>query len=329
MRFGLHLTSRLSLEIATEIAVRAERLGFEDVMFHDALMARPVWPVLCDFARATERIRLGSNVTNPYLQHPAVIAANARHLDEVSSGRAVVGIGQGSHYELVGQSPMLRLRTLEEAVAVIRMLTGGDTREWTGQEFALGPGQGLTFGTAHTVPVHLGTFGRNGSRLAGRIADGIRPAGQWDPAYMGDVAEWVREGAEEVGRDPEAVDLVAQNWTCLHPDREQARAYARRILAPRLPHLGPMLSFYRVADEEVHAARAASQGDTSALQVISDATVDRFMAAGDADDLRRGLDRIADAGLDHVSFSGVLGPDPRLALEMLGEEIEHRCVAAS
>jgi hypothetical protein len=48
------------------------------------------------------------------------------------------------------------------------------------------------------------------------------------------------------------------------------------------------------------------------------------MAAGDADDLRRRLDAWGDAGFGQVSFSGVLGPDPELALQMLGDELARR-----
>ncbi|QBI20407.1 LLM class flavin-dependent oxidoreductase [Egibacter rhizosphaerae] len=84
MRFGLQLHGTLELEQFPALASRAEALGLEDVTFHDTLMRRPVWPVLCDIARATEHVRVGPNVTHPFVQHPAVIATNCAHLDEVS-----------------------------------------------------------------------------------------------------------------------------------------------------------------------------------------------------------------------------------------------------
>ena len=329
MRFGLQLHGTLPLEAFGPLAAEAERHGFEDVTFHDTLMRRPVWPVLCDIARATGSVLVGPNVTHPFLQHPAVIAANVAHLDEVSGGRAVLGIGRGSLYELVAQTQRGTLRGVAEAVHVIRMLLRGEGGTWSGEAFGLGPGQGLKFGARRDVPVYLGTFGPAGCRLAGEIADGVRAAAQWDPSYMLHVRDWVREGAEGSGRAPEDVHLVVENWTCLHPDRERARRHARRVVATFLPELGPMLDLYAIPPEEVAAARSAAvHGDEGAFDRISDATVDRFMAAGDADDLRRGLDRIADAGFDTVSFSGVLGPEPAVALDMLGAEVATRRVVA-
>jgi 5,10-methylenetetrahydromethanopterin reductase len=325
LRFGLQLHGTLALSSYPILAARAEVLGFEDVTVHDVLMRRPVWPLLCDVARATGAVRVGPNVTHPYLQHPAVIAANVAHLDELSRGRAVLGLGRGSLYDLVGMPGPRGVGGLAEATRVIRALVGGTPDPIDGERFSLGAGAELCFGVPRVVPVYLGVFGEKGVRLAGRIADGVRAAAQWDPAYAGELRSWLAEAAVGAGRVPSEVDLVLENWTVLHPDRDLARREARRVLATFLPHLGRMLEFYGVAAVEVDAARRASvERDDSALELISDTTVDRFMAAGDGEDLRRGLDRIAAAGFDAVSFSGILGPDPELALEMLGDEIGRR-----
>lgn len=324
-RFGLQLHGTLAIDAYAPLARRAEALGFADVCVHDVPMRRPCWPLLCDIARATSRVRVGPDVTHPWLQHPAVIAANVAHLDELSGGRATLGIGRGSLYALLGMEDPSSLGGLEEAVRVARMLLGGDRAEFRGSVFGLGPGHGLAFGTRRPVPVYLGTFGPAGARLAGRLADGVRAAGQWDPRWAERVRAWVEEGAREAGREPGSVDVIVENWTCLHPDRERARHHARRILATFLPHLGPMLAFYGVGDDEVRAARAATlSGSAEALGAIRDATLDRFMAAGDAGDLRRGLDRLAAAEFEAVSFSGVLGPDTELALEIIGAELARR-----
>jgi 5,10-methylenetetrahydromethanopterin reductase len=326
MQFGLQLHASMPVDAYPPLAARAEQLGFADITVHDVLMRRPVWPLLCDVARATNDVKVGPNVTHPYLQHPAVIAANAAHLDELSGGRAVIGLGRGSMYEFVNQRLPRGFTGLEEAVRTVRSLLHGNIDHFDGEVFGLGPGPGLLFGDRRPVPIHLGVYGETGVRLAGRVADGVRAAAQWDPAYATEIRRWLGEAADDAGRDPDAVTLVVENWTCIHPDRDVARGAARRVLASFLPHLGAMLRFYRIADVEVEAARAAStHGDMAALDAITDATVDRFMAAGDGEDLRRGLDRLAESGFTSVSFSGVLGPEPEPALEMIGAEIARRC----
>jgi 5,10-methylenetetrahydromethanopterin reductase len=336
VRFGLQLHGTLPIAHYAELAARAEALGFEDVTVHDVLLRRPVWPLLCDVARATTTVRVGPNVTHPFLQHPATIAANLAHLDELSDGRAVLGLGRGSLYELVATPPPRdALAGLEEATRVVRALVAGSDvaasdEAVTGQRFALGAGAALCFGTRRAVPVTFGVLGEAGVRLAGRVADGVRPAAQWDPAYAQEMRRWLTDAATAAGRAPGTVDLVLENWTVLDADRDRARRLARRVLATFLPHLGPLLEFYEIPAGEVEAARRASvdPSDERELERISDATIDHFMAAGDRDDLRRGLDRIAAAGFDAVSFSGVLGPDPHDALEMLGDELVSRWSAS-
>ncbi len=46
-------------------------------------------------ARETTRVRLGTGVTNPYLRHPALLAASSSTLDLVSGGRSFLGLGRG------------------------------------------------------------------------------------------------------------------------------------------------------------------------------------------------------------------------------------------
>jgi 5,10-methylenetetrahydromethanopterin reductase len=119
MRHLLQLHGNLGIDEYPRLAVRAEELGFEDVTVHDLLFRRPVWPLLCDIARATTRVQVGPNVTHPYLSHPVQIAANLAHLDELSGGRAVLGIGRGSMYELVGRENPSTMAGLREAIKII------------------------------------------------------------------------------------------------------------------------------------------------------------------------------------------------------------------
>lgn len=322
LRFCLQLHGDLSLDAYPRLAARAEELGFADLTVHDVLMRRPVWPVLVDVARATQRIEVGPNVTHPYLQHPALIAANLRHLDEVSGGRAVCGLGRGSMYGMVGQRDPSSLSSLAEAVAVIRALLAGDEGGVSGERFSLRADAALKFGSPRALPIYLGSLGPKGAALAGRTADGLRAAAQWEPSYAAMLALTARDAAAAAGRDADAFDVIAENWTFVHPDRERARHEARVLLATFLPHLGPLLVHHEIPDDEIAAAEEVARfGRHDQAGKISDRTVDLFMAAGDLDDVVAGLRALAAAGIAAVSFSGQLGPDTDLAVELIGEAI--------
>jgi 5,10-methylenetetrahydromethanopterin reductase len=303
-----------------DLAARAEAAGFADVTLHDVLMRRPVWPLLCDMARATTRVELGPNVTHPYLTHPALIAANVRHLDELSDGRAVIGIGRGSMYDMVGQSSRATFKSLLEAIRVLRALLEGDTTGVDGDVFSLRSDAGLRFGEPRRIPIVFGTLGTKGAAFAGRHCDGLRAAGQWHPGYAATLRKEALRSRREAGLPLDGFEVVAENWACVHPDRDRARHAARLLLAPFLPHMGPMLRFHDIPEAEVAAAEEVARfGRQDQAVRISDRTVDLFMAAGDLYDVRRGLQRLAEGGFTAASFSGALGPDTELAIDMLGE----------
>lgn len=330
MKFAIQFHGDHPIGAYGDLAAQAEDAGFADVTLHDVLMRRPVWPVLCDIARATRRVEVGPNVTHPYLAHPAVIAANVRHLDELSGGRAVLGLGRGSMYDLVGQRSPATFDSLLEAIRVIRALLDGDRTGVDGDVFALRSDTSLHFGSPRRVPIVFGTLGPRGAEFAGRHCDGLRAAGQWHPGYAANLREHALAARSTAGQS-HGFEVIAENWTCVHPDRDLARHRARLLLAPFLPHMGPMLRFHEVPDEEVAAAEEIARfGREDLAHRISDRTLDLFMAAGDLDDVRAGIERLRESGFTAVSFSGALGPDTHLAVDLLGRLVsEQDEVAAS
>lgn len=330
MKFAIQFHGDHPIGAYGDLAAQAEQAGFADVTLHDVLMRRPVWPVLCDIARATSRVEVGPNVTHPYLTHPAVIAANMRHLDELSGGRAVLGLGRGSMYDLVGQRSPATLRSLLEAIRVIRALLEGDSSGVDGEVFSLRSDTALHFGLPRRIPIVFGTLGPKGAEFAGRHCDGLRAAGQWHPGYAASLRDHAIGARRDAGGALDDFEVIAENWTCVHPDRELARHRARLLLAPFLPHMGPMLKFHDVPDTEVAAAEQVARfGREGLADRISDRTLDLFMAAGDVDDVRAGIDRLRESGFTAVSFSGALGPDTALAVELLGGLVTEQAEAGA
>ena len=81
---------------SAQLARMAEGLGFDSVVFADTQNLTPeVWGQLMLAARDTERIELGTGVTNPGTRDVAVTASAALALPVESHGRAAGGIGRG------------------------------------------------------------------------------------------------------------------------------------------------------------------------------------------------------------------------------------------
>ena len=111
-----------------DLAVRAERLGFDSVWAGDAPFARPRFDpltLLAAIAARTERIQVGTAIVLPVLRHPLLFAHSVATLDRIAEGRLVLGVGAGwvqSEFEAVGARFDQRVGRLLETIEICRLL---------------------------------------------------------------------------------------------------------------------------------------------------------------------------------------------------------------
>jgi len=92
---GVLLLGELPAKELASLAHRIEEWGYDYLWFADERFFREVYSSLTLCALNTSRIKLGPCVTDPYSRHPALTAQAIGTLDEISGGRAVLGIGAG------------------------------------------------------------------------------------------------------------------------------------------------------------------------------------------------------------------------------------------
>ncbi|MGZ8482104.1 MAG: LLM class flavin-dependent oxidoreductase, partial [Candidatus Limnocylindria bacterium] len=95
MKFGFTLRpdNRCGFERSVELAKRAESNGFDyGWMFDSHVLWRDPYPLLTLMGAATDRLRLGTCVTNPATREPSVTASALAVLQIVSGGRMQLGI---------------------------------------------------------------------------------------------------------------------------------------------------------------------------------------------------------------------------------------------
>ncbi len=126
MRRGVWLYPGVDATELAEAVVAAEELGLDEVWVADEGVARDPLVVLAAAAALTSRIRLAVGVTSPLLRHPAAISAAAATLDELSDGRAVLGLGVGGHQALgpLGMTADRPVKVLADAIAWARTVLG-------------------------------------------------------------------------------------------------------------------------------------------------------------------------------------------------------------
>lgn len=152
------------------------------------------WTMLAAMAQATQRIRLGCQVTGMIYRHPAVLANMAATVDVISGGRLELGVGAGWNQmecDAYGiELPPLKERfdRFDEGVEVMLALLTEPVANFSGTYFK------LTEARCEPKPVQRPhppvTIGGSGPKRTLRAA--ARWAQQWNMLVRGDISEWVR-----------------------------------------------------------------------------------------------------------------------------------------
>lgn len=200
LRFGVGLLSSNLREVA-EQARLADELGFDLVRVIDSQSLFPdCYVALTLAALNTKRALIGPAVTNPVTRHPAVTAGAIASLDELSGGRAFLGIGTGdSAVRNIGEQPA-STQMLREYVLAVRELFRRRETVYRGKPIR------LTW-AKREVPIWIGATGPNNLRLAGELGDvAILGSGFWPERIQADLP-YVAEGARVAGRGLADVEL--------------------------------------------------------------------------------------------------------------------------
>ena len=200
---------------------RADELGFAGVWVADSQSVfRDAFMLLTLCAGHTRHMQLATGVTNIITRHPAVLAHSFATLDELSEGRAILGIGVGeSAIYNIGQKPA-KLSRLEEVIQVVRALMAGETATFDGQDLKVS-------WPARKVPVVMACTGPKSLQLAGRIADGVLFQVGADPQLVRYAQKNIAIGAEQAGRKLADIKLYQRLACGVSDDRERIRAEVR------------------------------------------------------------------------------------------------------
>ncbi|MFB6307983.1 MAG: LLM class flavin-dependent oxidoreductase, partial [Haloarculaceae archaeon] len=124
---GIELTPEHPVDELVDLAVAAEREGFDAVFASHHYNNRDEFAVLTAAARETEEVLLGPGIANPYETHPVTLASRMATLDELGGGRGVFGVGPGDRSTVrnLGFDRDDALRRVLETFRVARRLWDG------------------------------------------------------------------------------------------------------------------------------------------------------------------------------------------------------------
>jgi 5,10-methylenetetrahydromethanopterin reductase len=323
VRFGIALQGNKTPAEYVAHAQLIDRFPFAVVSLYNDLFFQPALGPLLLMAPHLRSAQLGPAALNPYLIHPIEIAGQVALLDMLSEGRAYLGLARGSWLDQVGVAQPRPLRTLREAVQVIRHLLAGGSGSFDGQVFQLAPGSLLRYRVQRGyVPITIGTWSKLTARLAGEIADEVKIGGSANPAMATYLRAFIAEGEQSAGRRPNTVGVCLGAVTVVDPDRARARALARREVALYAPIVAPLDPNLCDADWLSRIAEPARRGDVATVaELIPDAALDSLAFAGTPEDVTRRVEDLARAGVSRVEFGTPHGLDPLDGIRLLGGQV--------
>lgn len=215
---------------AGALARRAEDAGFGAVWTGE-LYSRSATVPMATLGLATERVTVGSNIAYGVGRTPLVWAVEARDLDELTEGRLVLGLGNGTSgmmehwFGADGSSPAARMAELVTVLrALWRLHEGPVHHEGRFYRVHLAPPAAVTPPFREHLPVWTAGVGPAMVRVAARVADGLVTHPMTTPEYLEEaVRPELARGAEQAGRTLDGFVVKGMRMCAVDDDEEAAR----------------------------------------------------------------------------------------------------------
>ena len=295
-RVGFILDAR-SIEELKDLAVAAEKANFHSVWATE--LYRTPFQQLAAVAPVTSRIKLGTAVALAFVRSPLVTSITSLDLDEISSGRLILGLGTGAkrtnedfHGVFYGDRPVARIR---ECVGLIReILSGAHTGNdivFEGQFYRVNTrGYKRAFEPVRKdIPVFVAGIGSNMVGAAGEIADGYVGHVVCSLEYIKKVVSpSLEQRLEKRGKNGDFTKCSIITCAVSH-DWERAREAARATIAfyATVKAYDPPFRLHGFTDEVKGIRYAFRRKDVRAMiKGVSDEMIDAFAVVGDAEHCR-------------------------------------------
>ncbi|MGE0415580.1 MAG: LLM class flavin-dependent oxidoreductase [Acetobacteraceae bacterium] len=329
------ITGVASPRASARTARQLEEAGWDGFLVVDSQnLSGDPYVALAMAASTTQRLGLGTGVSNSVTRHAAVTACSIASVDRVSNGRAVLGIGRGdSALAHLGRAPG-RLAQFERYLRQLQTYLRGEAVPFEDIDIpaAMAPpmseleladappasridwiAQGLA-GGIRKVPVEVAASGPRVIAIAARHADRVMFALGADLDRIAWGIETARAARRAAGLDPETLRFGAYLNVGCHTEIDRARDLVKgglttfaRFSVMHGRTSGPLSSGDDAVLHELRNAydmKAHTMANSRQAEVLTPAFIDRFAITGTPDRVIERLRQVKALGLDKISVSG-------------------------
>lgn len=283
----------------------AEEKGFGTVWKGESNSRDPT-VLLPAIAALTSKIKLGTAVIHIFARTAVETGIMSATLDELSSGRFVLGLGVANETLAAwhGLQTGRPLKRAEEYIGIVRKVFAAEKLNVQGTFYSSNNFK-LEFKPPNShLTIILACLGPKMAQLAGRACDGaiINMA---DPERIKFVAENLQLGANEAGRDPGKLEIVAKVRVSMNEDIEKAKNALKKVVTfySLAAHYRDMLVEMGLGKEVKTIQETYRQsGFKAASKTISDEMLTKIpvVPATNIKDLKQGLKKYDSSGATRI-----------------------------
>lgn len=287
---------------------KAEEAGFDSVWTTDFYI-RSASISLAAMAMVSNRITIGSAIAYATGRSPLVLATEARDINELSSGRVILGLGTGTkkmQRDWHGEDPGGTAARLEELIPLLRRFWSLDDEgiQHDGRFFHVDLKPTGTLPASCEIPVYLAGVNRRMLSAAGAVADGQIGHPLFTKRYVEEVViPTISEAATRHGRHPEQIERVGYVICSISEDEQAARREAKQQIAfyALVKTYDSILAMHDLTEAAADIRKAWMTRDPDAMAAaVPDRMVDLMALAGTPDAVREQYDDRFEGLHDHA-----------------------------
>jgi 5,10-methylenetetrahydromethanopterin reductase len=325
LSFGIEFLPAKSIEKLVEYAKLSEEAKIDYVWVTDHYNNRNVYATLTAMAYATNNIKLGTGVTNPYVINPCWTASAIATIDEVSKGRAVLGIGAGDKITLesIGVEWKEPLTTINEAVYIMKKLLNGERVTFNGKIYNIKNAK-LNYKPSRKIPIYIGAQGPKMLALAGSLVDGVLINAS-HPIDFEYAIKYIKESLEKREEKIDFFDIVAYTSLSIDENEEKAKEAAKIVVA-FIVGGSPQTILERHNIDISKASEisdAISKGNFGkALSLVDEKMLNEFAIVGTPKQVMEKFDSLRKIGVTQIVAGSPIGPEMKKSIKLYGEIIK-------
>jgi probable F420-dependent oxidoreductase len=159
-------------------------------------------------AAVTKKINLATGILILPQRHPVYVAKEVSTLDQLSGGRAILGIGVGwlrEEFEVLGVPFAERGTRTDESIQALRSLWSDGPSEFSGKHYQWDSLESNPKPRQRPgVPIVVGGHSASAAKRAARLGDGFFPA---RPDNLAELITVLRDECGKIGRDPSEIEI--------------------------------------------------------------------------------------------------------------------------